>query len=161
MESMQRHGKAPTPAPGIDRVLEDLQSIHEQIVKVTDFQRSLYSSFQLMRETLERKGVISIADWKGTEDLYRAQKTLRDSKIKEILSSSMTDFDKVDVCMKEILEYKHGYEKLNLNPVRDLNVPPPVVNEYLMTKHYQRQDYLRLADALGVPETMQVKEDVT
>lgn len=162
MESLQRKGKAPTMAnpgqEGVTRILEDLQNVHEQIQRVTEFQRSLYNSIQLMRETLERKGLMNMEDLKATEDLYRAQKTVKEAKIKELLSSTMTDIEKIEFCLKEFTDYKPGYEKFNLNPVKDLNVSPPVINEYLSQQGFSGNSYVRYAQLLGVPETMLMKD---
>lgn len=164
MESLQRKQGKTVAQPqqqqlgGIERIIEDLQSIHTQISKVTEFQRNLYNSLQLMRETLERKGVMDMSDLRATEEMYHAQVKVKEEKVKDILSSSMSDFEKIDFCMKELTEYKPGYEKYNINPIKDLNVPPPVVNEYLSLNNYRSGAYMKFAALLGIPESMYVKE---
>jgi hypothetical protein len=139
-------------------LIEDFRNIQSQLVKMVEFNKSLFKSVQIVRETLERKGFLTIDDIKDTENLYRVNIENRDKKIKEVLSSDMTDDEKIEMCLQDAETYKPGYEKLNLNPVRDLNVAPNVVNDYLIhSKEMTGLNYKQYALFLGVPEVMLVK----
>jgi len=139
-------------------LIEDFRNIQSQLVKMVEFNKSLFKSVQIVRETLERKGFLTIDDIRDTENLYKLNIENRDKKIKEILSSDMTDDEKIERCLQDAEIYKPGYEKLNLSPVRDLNVAPNVVNDYLIhTKELSGLNYKQYALYLGVPEVMVVK----
>ena len=138
----------------LSRLLEEIQNINSQVVKMVEFNKTIYRTITLFRETLERKKIVSFEDFKETENLYHKNVKVREDKIKELLSSALSDAEKIEFCMREAHEYKHGYEKFNISPVRDLNIPPPVVNEYLNEKGYVGNEYRQWATHLGIPASM-------
>lgn len=135
-------------------LIEDLQRMNEQIVRVVEFNKRLFQSLQILREACERKGVIVPSDIAEVEELYRQSFSKRQVVMKEVLSSSKSDQEKIELCLEEITTYKPGYDKMNLNPVRDLNVSPAVVNDYLIENGFTGEQYKRYAIQLGVPEPM-------
>lgn len=161
-KQMKKAGQtaAATAASGdkLSIVLEEMKNINAQIVKMVEYNKTVFKTITLFRETLERKGIVTIQDFKDTENLYHKNVVVREQKIKELLASDMSEHEKIEWCMKEAEEYRHGYDKFNITPVRDLNVPPPIVNEYLIDRGITGADYRKWATYLGVPGSMQVAE---
>lgn len=150
-------GVNPQAGAPLQTIVDDMRNIQKQLVKMIEFNKTMFRSIQIFRETLERKGFLTVDDIKETENLYKQNMDMRDEKIKELLSSSMSDEEKIEFCLKDAEGYKPGYERLNLSPVRDLNVAPNTVNDYLIgVKNFYGQQYRQFAMYLGVPEQMLV-----
>lgn len=157
-KQMKKVGQTPAATDKLGSVLEEIQNINSQIVKMVEYNKTVFRTITLFRETLERKGIVTIEDFRETENLYHKNVNTRELKIKELLSSDLSDQDKIEWCMREANEYRHGYEKFGISPVRDLNIAPPVVNEYLMEKGYSGAEYRKWATYLGIPASMQIEE---
>lgn len=155
--SMQRKSAAPAVGEGVAELAQEFRNMQVQLVKMVEFNKSLMRSMQVLKETLERKGVLTREDVKDTEVLYRETSKNRDAKVKELVGSTMSDFDKIEWCVKEAEAEKHGYERYSIQPVRDLNIAPGIVNDYLLDKGYSGEKYQRYATYLGVPESMLVR----
>jgi hypothetical protein len=160
-KQMKKAGHAAATPPGdkLGLMVEELNNINSQIVKMVEYNKTVYRTLTIFRETLERKGIVTIDDFKETENLYHKNVVVRDQKIKELLSSSLTDAEKIEWCTREANEYRHGYDRFNISPVRDLNIAPPIVNEFLMEKGYFGAEYRKWATFLGVPASMQVEPE--
>jgi len=162
-KQMKKAGQA-AKAPAGDKlsiVLEEIQNINAQIVKMVEYNKTVYRTITLFRETLERKNIVTIDDFRETENLYHKNVAVREQKIKELLSSELSEGEKIEWCMREANEYRHGYEKFNISPVRDLNIAPPMVNDYLTEKGYSGGEYKKWATYLGVPASMQLEQTAT
>jgi hypothetical protein len=140
-------------------IVEQLQSLHKQNLKITEFNRKMFGSLTKLKEALERKGVITNEDFEEVEKLYLGMLPRREAKIKEIVASEMTDEDKIKFCLDDINSRCHGYDKYNIVPVRDLNVAPGVVIEGLTTLGYEGDSLKLLALSMGVPEVMLVRKN--
>lgn len=139
-------------------IVEQLQSLHKQNLKITEFNRKMFGSLTKLKEALERKGVITNEDFEEVEKLYMGMLPRREAKIKEIVGSEMTDEDKIKFCIEDINSRCHGYDKFNIIPVRDLNVAPGVVIDHLIALGYEGDSFKLLALSMGVPEVMLVRK---
>lgn len=146
-------------ATKLGSIIEQLQALHKQNVKITEFNRKIYGSLTKMKEALERKGVITSQDFDEVEALYLQMLPRREGKIKEVTASEMTDEDKIKFCLEDFNSKCHGYDKYNILPVRDLNVAPGVVLDYLRSLEYSGDQFKYLAISMGVPEAMLVKKE--
>lgn len=154
-QKINRNGDNDTTASQkMSEALEGFKEMQGQIAKLVQLYRNNFNSILMIKETLERKGLISIDDLKETERLYKENAENRDKRVKEIYAKNMTDEEKIDFCLTDYIEYKHGYLKQNISPVKDLGVAPNVVNDYLMSKGYTGLKYREYAIFLGVPEFM-------
>ena len=160
-KQMKKAGVAAQAPVGdkLSMVVEELNNINAQIVKMVEYNKTVFRTLTLFRETLERKGLVTIDDFKETENLYHKNVIVREQKIKELLSSALSELEKIEWCMREASEYRHGYDKFNISPVRDLNISPPVVNEYLTEKGYSGSEYKKWATYLGIPPSMQYEDE--
>jgi hypothetical protein len=160
-KQMKKAGQAASAPPGdkLGTMVEELNNINAQIVKMVEYNKTVYRTLTIFRETLERKGIVTIDDFKETENLYHKNVAVREQKIKELLSSPLSDDEKIQWCMREANEYRHGYDRFNISPVRDLNISPGIVNEFLSEKGYASAEYRKWATFLGVPATMQVEPE--
>lgn len=140
-------------------ILEQLQSLHKQNVKITEFNRKIFGTFTKLREALERKGVLTANDFDEIETLYLQMLPRRENKIKDIVASEMTDDEKIKFCLEDFNSKSHGYDKYNILPVRDLNVAPGAVMEYLQSLEYSGDQLKYLAISMGVPEVMLMKKE--
>jgi hypothetical protein len=140
-------------------IVEQLQALHKQNVKITEFNRKLYGSLTKLKEALERKGVITHQDFEEVEILYVNMLPRRETKIKEINASDMTDDEKIKFCIDDFNSKVHGYDKYNVIPVRDLNIAPGLVVEYLSSKGYTGDNLKIMAVSMGVPEMMVSRKD--
>jgi len=135
-------------------IVEQLQALHKQNLKITEFNRKLFGSFTKLKESLERKGVITQQDFDEVESLYLNMLPRREAKIREINASEMTDDMKIKFCIDDFNSRVHGYDKYNIIPVRDLNIAPGLVVEYLTTNGYISDNLKVMAVSMGVPEMM-------
>lgn len=140
-------------------IVEQLQALHKQNVKITEFNRKLFGSITKLKEALERKGVITHQDFEEVEDLYVKMLPRREDKIKEIYASDMQDDEKIKFCLEDFTSRIHGYAKYNILPVRDLNVAPGAVIEYLSSHGYTGDNLKQMAVSMGVPELMVVRKE--
>lgn len=157
-------GAKPTPAASqlqgqLGEIVSELQNMQTHIVRIVEFNKQMFRSLQILRETVERKGLIVPSDISEVEELYRRSFDKRQTAIKGTLSSDKSDQDKIEMCLEEVTTYKPGYEKLQISPVRDLNVSPAVVNDYLIENGYVGDQYKKYAVYLGVPEAMLLSGD--
>lgn len=144
----------------LNSIVEQLQALHKQNVKITEFNRKLFGSMTKLKEALERKGVITQEDFDEVESLYINMLPRRESKIKEISASDMTDDEKIKFCLEDYQSKVHGYDKYNILPVRDLNIAPGAVIEYLTTSGHSGDQLKILAVGMGVPEMMLKRDTV-
>jgi hypothetical protein len=163
-KQMAKQGLNPNQIQGdmalkIGGIVEQLQALHKQNVKITEFNRKIFGSITKLKEALERKGVITAQDFDEVETLYLQMLPRREAKIKEIVASEMADEEKIKFCLDDLNSKSHGYDKYNILPVRDLNVAPGTVLEYLQSMEYPAETLKILAIGLGVPEVMLVKKE--
>lgn len=135
-------------------MVQDLQNTNQQVTRLFHAYRNNFNSLVVLKETLERKGLLTADDFKETERLYKENSEQRDVRVKEIYKQNLSDEEKVELCLKDFTEYKHGYEKQNINPIKDLGVSPNVVNDYIIQKGFTGMTYHTYATSLGVPENM-------
>ena len=153
--AMQRKGGAsPEAADTLVKMTQDLQNTNSQVNRLFHAYRNNFNSIVVLKETLERKGLVTAEDFKETERLYKENSEQRDVRVKEIYKQNLSDDEKIELCLKDFTEYKHGYEKQNINPVKDLGVSPNVVNDCLIQKGFTGMTYHTYATSLGVPEMM-------
>jgi hypothetical protein len=142
------------PQGSMAELNDGLKEMQAQLTKVISLHRNNYNTIQMIKETLERLGVLKIEDLKETERLYQENAKNKDLRVKEIYKQNLTDDEKIELCLNDILTYKPGYLKQNISPVRDLGVAPNVVNNFVVAKGYVGLKYREYAMYLGVPEYM-------
>ena len=164
MDKVARKQNTPSQTVNVSakELLEEIKNIHQHIKKIVEFDKNMIRSMQLLRETLDRKGVVTQTDLRETEQLYKANFERRQKVIKELLASDLSDVDKIERCLSEAAqaEGKPAYEKLSLSPIKDLNISPGVVNDYLIQKGYSGDSYKSVALQLGIPEMMLLPGDM-
>ena len=119
----------PNPAENEYVTKKDLQLLVQDVQKVLNYAKLVDNHVWMLVETLDRKGILNWSDVNETENLYTLRDKNKQEEVKRILS--------LDLSIPEILEVikespdKHGYEKFDINPVRDLNVNPYELGAYL------------------------------
>jgi len=96
-------------------LISDTHKLFEQI-------KLLDNHIWMILETLERKEILGWSDVNVTEALYLKRNDLKKEKITELLQKEFT----TDEFLEEIEEDPKlpGYEKLGINPIKDLNLNP-------------------------------------
>lgn len=98
------------------------QAINQDLQKILNYARYLENRVWLLTETLARMEVLSLKDISGTEQLYVKKEETKRERVKELLSKEMTVLE----YLTEIKENPDllGYQKLNIHPIKDLNLNP-------------------------------------
>lgn len=96
-------------------LVSDTRKLFEQI-------KLLDNHIWMMLETMQRKGVLGWSDVNETEALYLKRNQLKTEKVKELLQKELD----TEEMLEEISEDPKlpGYEKLDINPIKDLNLNP-------------------------------------
>jgi len=156
MQSVQRkNGAQPQESATLVEMAENVKNINTQLNSLFHAYRNNFNTIVFLKETLERKGLVTAEDFKETERLYNENREQRETRVKEIYKQNLSDEEKIEICLKDFTEYKHGYQKQNINPVKDLGLSPNVVNDYLIQKGFTGLTYQTYATSLGVPKAMQ------
>ncbi len=98
-----------------DQIVSDL-------TKVFNYSKNLDQKFTLLVETLSRLGICSWKDLVDTENLFRQKEVVKQLRIKELLKESHTPREYLSLIKED--PSLPGYQKLNIDPVKDLNLNP-------------------------------------
>ena len=121
----------------------------QDIQKLGNYAKNLNNNMWLIVETLSRKGILDWQDVRDTEKLFTERDILRKEKIKRLISSDLS----IEAIMEEIKEEGTiSYETLNINPIKDLNLNPFEVGEYIREKNpdLKLEEYLKLGQKWGL-----------
>lgn len=108
---------------------KEIQLLVQDVQKILNYVRIVDSRVNMLVETLDRRGIINWGDISRTEALYTLKEKKRQEEIKRILSLDIPIKEILDI-IKEIPE-KLGYEKLEIDPIKDLNLNPYELGAYL------------------------------
>jgi len=129
----------------------DLQLLVQDMQKVLNYAKLVDNHVWMLVETLDRKDILDWSDVNETEALYGAKEEKKQKKIKEILEQE-------DLSIEEYLEIIKddpslpGYEKLSINPIKDLNLNPYEVGLYLKETNpdLTQEEYAELGKPWGM-----------
>lgn len=129
---------------------EKLKSIIQDQQKILNFSRYVENKLTLLLETLIRKEVIISNDILDTEELYIKKEENKAIRVKELLSQEKT----VQEYLEDIKEDPKllGFQKLNIHPVKDLNLNPYEVGLTLKetNPNLSNEAYLELGRKWGL-----------
>jgi hypothetical protein len=112
-----------------DPTKQQIINLAKDLKTVFDYTKSLEFKLNLITETLIRVGVASTEDIKETQFLYSKKDETKILKIKQLLSQ---DLDIEDILrIVEDSPETPGYLRLGIDPVRDLNVNPYELAQFL------------------------------
>jgi len=108
---------------------KEMQLLVQDMQKVLNYSKLVDNHVWMLVETLDRKGVLGWSDVNDTEALYGEKEKKKQDKIKVLLEQDLT----LPECLAAIKDNPKlpGYEKLDINPIKDLNVNPYELGIYL------------------------------
>ena len=109
--------------------ISDFNKLVADIQKIVNYTKLVDNHVWMLVETLTRKEILNWNDVNDTEQLYLKKEENRKIRIKELLDKNLTAQECV-VAVKES-ESLPGWEKFNINPVKDLNQNPFEIAEVL------------------------------
>jgi len=129
---------------------KDMQRLVQDMQKVLNYSKLVDNHVWMLVETLDRKGILDWSDVNDTEGLYKEKENKKQEKVKQLLEQ--------DLSIPEALEAVKdnpdlpGYEKLGINPIKDLNLNPYELGVYLreINPDLSQEEYL----SLGKPWNM-------
>jgi len=139
--------KAPTPTSNSkDEYVtkKELQLLVQDMQKVLNYAKLVDNHVWMLVETLDRKGILGWQDVNDTEGLYAKKEEKKQAKIKDLLEQDLTVDEALEV-VKDDPDLP-GYEKLGINPIKDLNLNPYEVGIYLkeLNPDLTQEEYLEL-----------------
>lgn len=137
----------------IDQVVEKVQQFSAQF---TNFGNTLHKemkgSLSILLETLYRTGIISEQDIENTKAARAQLAEKKEKVVKEILEADMDSEEMIEVCKKHAEDPEVPvYERLSINPVKDLNLTPHEVFEIMRDQGYDLQQLAALGQKWGIP----------
>lgn len=140
---------APTPAattnPNSEFVTrKEMQLLVQDMQKVLNYTKVVDNHVWMLVETLDRKGLLNWSDVNETEALYTEKESKKQDKIKILLEQDLSIPEYLEI-IKDDPDLP-GYEKLGINPIKDLNLNPYEVGSYLreMYPDMTQEEYLEL-----------------
>lgn len=123
-------GPTPPTSPDSEFVTKkEMQLLVQDMQKVLNYSKLVDNHVWMLVETLDRKGILNWSDVNDTEGLYKEKENKKQEKVKLLLEQ--------DLSIPEALEAVKdnpdlpGYEKLAIDPIKDLNLNPYEVGIYL------------------------------
>jgi len=146
---------APTPASSNPQNSEfvtkkEMQLLVQDMQKILNYTKVVDNHVWMLVETLDRKGILNWTDVNATEALYAAKETKKQDKIKILLEQDLSIPEYLEI-VKDDPDLP-GYEKLSINPIKDLNLNPYEVGLYLREVYpdMSQEEYLELGKAWGM-----------
>ena len=123
---------------------DQLSIILKEVKRVEEYSRLVDNHLWMVVETLNRKNIISWEDVHTTESLYLKREKEKELKVKNLLGKTLT----VGECVEEIKENASlpAYERLNIHPVKDLNLNPMEIAFYLKEQYPDKTPNEIIAD---------------
>jgi len=143
---------SPTPPPADTDYItrKEMQLLVQDMQKVLNYSKLVDNHVWMLVETLDRKGILDWSDVNDTEALYGEKEKKKIEKVKILLEQDLT----IPECLEAVKDDPDlpGYEKLGINPIKDLNLNPYEVGVYLreINPDMSQEEYL----ALGKPWSM-------
>jgi hypothetical protein len=117
------------PKPNNDENNQKILNLAKDLKTVFDYAKSLEFKLSLITETLVKIGIISFEDIKETQFLYSKKEENKQIKIKQLLSQDL-DIEELLNIVTDTPETP-GYRRLGIDPIKDLNVNPYELAEFL------------------------------
>ena len=124
---------------------EQFQIIVQDLQKVFNYIKVVDNHVWMIVETLARKNVIQWAEVNETEQLYKLREEKRKIKVQELLAEDKTAYEYLEAIKED--PHLPGYEKMNINPIKDLNLNPFEVGAILKEQSpgLEEADYINLS----------------
>jgi len=123
---------------------KEMQLLVQDMQKVLNYSKLVDNHVWMLVETLDRKGILGWSDVNDTEALYAKKETKKQDKIKVLLEQDLTLVE----CLEAVKDDPElpGYEKLDINPIKDLNQNPYEIGVYLreVNPDLTQEEYLAL-----------------
>lgn len=150
-DASKRQDPIEEPTPRITQ--DNITRLLGEIQKSVDYTGALDNHVALLIETLVRKNILTQRDILETRELFQLRDRKRQDKIKEILSKDLTDVE----ILSEIEEDPNlpNYEKLYIDPIKDLNLNPYAVGLILRDKY----SHLPINDILAIGRKWNLTEE--
>lgn len=132
-DAKKKYAPAPTTGPGRPVTAEDLNNLAADLRRVLNYVKLVDNHVWMLVETLSRKGMLGWADVNETEQLYLKKEERKQQKVKELLEQGLSTLEYLDA-IKEGSDVP-GWERLDINPIRDLNLNPFEVAAVLREYH--------------------------
>lgn len=115
---------------------QKIQTIIQDINKVYRYAKNVENKLNLMMETMQRLNLCGWDDIKHTEELYRIKEVTKQKKVKELLEKDHTLVEYIKAIQE--LEDIPNYEKLKINLVKDLNINPFEIAQYVKDENPEK-----------------------
>ena len=123
---------------------KEIQLLVQDMQKVLNYAKLVDNHVWMLVETLDRKNILDWSDVHETEALYGQKEKKKQEKIKALLEQDLT----LEECLEVVKEESDlpGYLKLDINPIKDLNVNPYELGAYYREIHpdLTQEEYLAL-----------------
>lgn len=135
----------PTSGVTADAVLQKLQDFSQKVSTfATTINKEFNGSISLLLETMYRQGILTETDIEATKQARQAREVRRQEKIKEMLESELDTEEKLQEISRLENEDIPVYDKLIINPVKELNLDPYEVFEILKDEDKTLQEMANL-----------------
>jgi hypothetical protein len=147
------------PQPQAGPARDQVGLLMKEVEGLTKSIKLIDNHIWMLVETLSDKGILNWSDVNEMENKYMEREKQRRTKIQQLLSSDLP----ADALLSEIEEDPNlkNYEKLSINPTKELNLNPFEVAAYLkeMNPGLTEEQYLGLKKEWGLtPEHFGFKE---
>jgi len=116
----------------------------QDMQKVLNYAKLVDNHVWMIVETLDRKGILDWSDVNETEALYSQKEKKKQSRVKTLLEQDLT----IPEYLEAIVDNPDlpGYEKLGIDPIKDLNLNPFELGIHLREKNPEltKEQYLDL-----------------
>jgi hypothetical protein len=156
--------KGPTPPKASPQQNQDLSVLLKKVQEFTQkFSQSLgvvykelNGSMSLLLETMYRSGIIKDEDIENTKQARLKREERRKEAIKKLLESDLDTEEKLHHLSDLEKEDVPVYDRLIINPIKDLNLDPYEVFEVLKEDKMSLQEMANLGQKWGIPvETLE------
>lgn len=124
--------------------ITQLSTIVKDLQTVFNHSKSVNNNVWFLIDTLARKGLITWDDYHETENLYKQREEKKQIRVKELLEQDLS----IEEALQAVEETKFllGYERLNIHPVKDLNINPNELAFYIKSTNPDKtkEEYLEL-----------------
>lgn len=138
--------------PDMIKYINQIPLLIKEIDRLNKNVSTLDRHLWMVVETLADKDILNWSDVNKTQDRYTLREQKRKQKIQELLESDNT----VEEILEEIVEDPNlkNYDKLNINPIKELNLNPNEVAEHLLEKHpdFTKEQYMQLGSKWGLTD---------
>lgn len=131
--SLKNTSASSAPVDQLNKAIEQLNKVTTDIKTIYNYAKSLDTKLTLLTETLIRKEDLSQQDIRETQSLYSIKDVKKQERIKELLGVDLT----LEELFSEVREDpdQPGYEKLGIDLVKDLNVNPYELAQFIKDKN--------------------------